>query len=443
MGRRCLCLQPQLGVLMQNGIVIRRNRKRNSDIWQFCWWEKASDGKRTYRRRQIGTVDQIPDIETARKEASLFVPDLNARIAKSKSVSMTNTWRSYSTKNIYKVYLKRWIIPKWSEYLLSDIRTIEVESWLRGLPLVRSTCAKIHNVMSCCSITLVGSSSLMEIQLNSSVKSAKRRSPPVVLDPGEIRTLLEGLKIRERTLVFIAASTGIRQSELFALKWGDINFSAGTTNVARSIVHGFVGPRKTETSQKPVPLHPLVAEALIKWRSQSSYRQPEDWVFASRYSHGLQPYWGQAILHNHLRPIARELGIETQFGWHTFRHTYSTLLRSVGTEFKVMQELLRHSTIRSTLDVYTQAITTAKQNAQAAVMSLVFSSQRRRERYKRMSRSVDFGCKLGAKCTQFAPNSIDFASPNHPVSHLECLAGTTGLEPATSAVTESSRLIQI
>jgi hypothetical protein len=40
-----------------------------------------------------------------------------------------------------------------------------------------------------------------------------------------------------------------------------------------------------------------------------------------------------------------------------------------------MQELLRHSTIRSTLDVYTQAVTAAKQNAQDAVMSLVFSSQ--------------------------------------------------------------------
>jgi integrase len=91
--------------------------------------------------------------------------------------------------------------------------------------------------------------------------------------------------------------------------------------------------------------------------------RPEDWVFASRHSRGVKPYWGQAILQ------------KTRFGWHTFRHTYSTLLRSVGTEFKVMQELLGHSTIRSTLDVYTQAITPAKQNAQAAVMSLVFSSQ--------------------------------------------------------------------
>ncbi|HYM78132.1 MAG TPA: tyrosine-type recombinase/integrase, partial [Candidatus Dormibacteraeota bacterium] len=75
-----------------------------------------------------------------------------------------------------------------------------------------------------------------------------------------------------------------------------------------------------------------------------------------------------------IRPAAQKVGIQNRFGWHTFRHTYSTLLRSVGTEFKVMQELLRHSSLRSTLDVYTQAITSAKHAAQAAVMSLVMSS---------------------------------------------------------------------
>jgi integrase len=134
-------------VIMQNGSVVRRTRKLHSDIWQFRWREKTSDGKRIYRRKQIGTVDQIPDLETARKAERLLVPDLNARMAKSKPVSMTiaqlcshfeqcelslaNTWRSYSTKTIYKVYLTRWIIPQWSEDLLSDSRTIDVESWLR------------------------------------------------------------------------------------------------------------------------------------------------------------------------------------------------------------------------------------------------------------------------------------------------------------------------
>jgi hypothetical protein len=54
-----------------------------------------------------------------------------------------------------------------------------------------------------------------------------------------------------------------------------------------------------------------------------------------------------------------------------FSPDYATLLRSVGTEFKVMQELMRHSSLRSTLDIYAQAITPAKHAAQAAVVSLM------------------------------------------------------------------------
>ena len=65
-------------------------------------------------------------------------------------------------------------------------------------------------------------------------------------------------------------------------------------------------------------------------------------------------------MRHHILPVARKLGITKRIGWHTFRHTYSTLLRSTGAELKIMQELLRHSTIRVTLDTYTQAVTTEK-----------------------------------------------------------------------------------
>jgi len=74
----------------------------------------------------------------------------------------------------------------------------------------------------------------------------------------------------------------------------------------------------------------------------------------------------------HILPVARNLKITNRLGWHTFRHTYSTLLRSTGAELKIMQELLRHSTIRVTLDTYTQAVTTEKRNAQEAVVALLF-----------------------------------------------------------------------
>lgn len=66
--------------------------------------------------------------------------------------------------------------------------------------------------------------------------------------------------------------------------------------------------------------------------------------------------------------IKTTLMMRKRFGWHTFRHTYSTLLRSVGTEFQVMQELLRHFSFAINPGCHAQAIMPSKHGAQAAVV---------------------------------------------------------------------------
>jgi integrase len=310
------------------------------------------------------------------KPAPMTIAELNNHF-QLRELAHDDNWRSYSTRRNYKFYLERWIIPRWGNYQLGQVRTIEVESWLRSLPLARSSCAKIRNLMS----VLFNHAWRYELFDRNPIKlvrqSAKRRTTPNVLIPAEIKLLLDNLALRERTLVLLAASTGLRQSEIFALQWGDVDFTQGTMNVTRSIVYGVVGRCKTESSQKPVPVHPILAEALVQWRDRCRYRDSDDWVFANEHFRGRHPYWGQAILRNVVRPVAERVGIQKRIGWHTFRHTYSTLLRSVGTEFKVMQELLRHSSLRSTMDIYTQAVTPAKHAAQAAVLSLVFPADPR------------------------------------------------------------------
>lgn len=72
-----------------------------------------------------------------------------------------------------------------------------------------------------------------------------------------------------------------------------------------------------------------------------------------------------------IRPAAATVGITQHIGWHTFRHTYSSLLRATRADIKVMQELLRHASSRVTLDTYTQAVTPHKGNAQSAVIRLM------------------------------------------------------------------------
>src|SRR6516165_2520954 len=375
---------------MQQGSLIRSGRKRGPDVWQFRWADRGACGKRIYRKRVIGTVYQYPEADSARKAVTGLLREISPNPLQRSSLPMTiselcdhfvqreltndNTWRSYSTKKAYKAYLKRWIVPHWGTAPLSEVRTMGVESWLRRLPLAKSSCAKIRGLLSvlfnhACRYEFFDRNPIRLVR-----QGAKRRSTPSVLTPAEIKGLLSGLGLRERVLVLVAASTGLRQSELFGLKWGDIYFAQNTMNVMRSIVCGVVGPCKTEASQKPVPVHPTVLETLGGWKQVCRFNKPEDSVFASRRHRGRKPIWGQAILRRYIRPVAQRAGIQKRFGWHTFRHTYSTLLRSVGTEFKVMQELLRHSSLRSTLDIYTQAISPAKHEAQAAVLSLVFSS---------------------------------------------------------------------
>ena len=75
-------------------------------------------------------------------------------------------------------------------------------------------------------------------------QSAKRRTVPEVLLPSEINRLARSLRNRERTLVLLAAGTGLRMSELFGLKWQDVDFAGKQASVLRSIVKQSVGPCK-------------------------------------------------------------------------------------------------------------------------------------------------------------------------------------------------------
>ena len=87
------------------------------------------------------------------------------------------------------------------------------------------------------------------------------------------------------------------------------------------------------------------------------------------------PIWANASLGKVLQPAARRVGISKTLGWHTFRHTYSSLLAENG-DVKVVQELMRHAKVSTMLEIYTHARMRKKREAQSRVVDVLFSRQR-------------------------------------------------------------------
>jgi site-specific recombinase XerD len=59
-----------------------------------------------------------------------------------------------------------------------------------------------------------------------------------------------------------------------------------------------------------------------------------DYVFASPTMRGTQPYWPDNLMKRYIRPVARKAGIHKNIGWHTFRHSFGTLLKANGEDVK-------------------------------------------------------------------------------------------------------------
>src|ERR1035438_6750609 len=366
----------------QQGSVQREKRRSGPDVWVYRWYEVGSDGASKYRKAIVGTVLTSPTEVAALKAAPALRIDANQQTPQSESVPTTiaelvahyrlkelagdsNGRKAFSTREGYECYLDNWILPRWQDHKLNQIKPVAVEAWLDSIKRARGTRTKIRNIMSAVFHHAMRYEWLDANPIKLVRQSAKRERTPDVLDLAELQLLLSNLDVRERTLVLLDAATGLRVSELLALRWEDVNFKTLELSVTRSIWHQVVGNCKTEASAKPVPLDSYMAEDLLEWRRMSPYPMPHDWVFASPTMKGKQPYWPDNLMKRYIRPVAQKAGIQKRVGWHTFRHSFGTSLKANGEDIKTVQELLRHANSRITLEVYTQAVTSNKRAAQS------------------------------------------------------------------------------
>ena len=362
-------------VRYQQGSLICEERKVGPDVWVSRWREQTPEG-RVKRKVVVGTVEQYRSKTTAHRAAEALRVNINKENWMPLTVEQLVAHytekelprKAHTTQAVYGSYIRNWVVPHWGTRSLSGVKAVAVEEWLKDLPLANGSKAKVRNVMHALFNHAMRHEWAEKNPITLVRQSAKRLRTPDVLDVDEIRALLAQLEDPLRTMVFVAATTGLRVSELLGLKWQDICFDVLEIHLSRAIVDGVLGDMKTEASRKPVPLDPALAEVLLDWRSRAPYHRDEDWVFGSPDKLGQQPYWPDSALRRAVRPATVRARIVKHIGWHTFRHSFATLLKANGEDVKVVQESLRHANSRITLDVYTQGLMPTKRQAQGRMV---------------------------------------------------------------------------
>lgn len=371
----------------QHGSIKREKRKHGPAVWTLRWREFKPDGGITRRKEIIGTVEQSRTKADAWKACEHLRSTINreARIPRTIAELVTHYTekelpnKTPYTAEVYRGYIKKWLLPTWGGLSLSSVKTVAFESWLGTLKLSNGSRAKVRNILS----AIYSHGMRWEFADRNPIslvrQSAKRQHVPCVLDVEEIRALLAELTGMCRVMVFVAATTGLRVSELLALRWQDCDFEAGEIHLTRGIVRQRETMMKTEASRKPVPLVVGLADVLMQWRAECGYNQPTDFLFASPEKDGKQPIWPNSAMEKHIRPAAIRAGIGKRIGWHVFRHSFGTLIKSQGADVATTQALMRHSNVSVTMDHYVQAITSAKMQAQRGIVGLLDPSGPTRE----------------------------------------------------------------
>lgn len=153
--------------------------------------------------------------------------------------------------------------------------------------------------------------------------------------------------------VYISIFTGARIGEVCGIKWEDVDFGEKTIHVQRTIERGvaeggkgtmvYVNTTKTRSSNRYLPISQPIEKRLKDW---SRVSRPEFYVT----SNSLEPIEPRVLRDRFVR--ACKAANVTYKGFHSLRHTFATMMLENGADIKTISDILGHSSVEITMDVY-------------------------------------------------------------------------------------------
>lgn len=376
---------------------LKKVRRKEGETWVLRYRVSSADGRRVEHNTPIGLVQKFLKDEDAWREVDRLGILIRINDAPSSSRIRFNSLaehylkadfgadavrpKSENSTSIMEHIVRDYLIARWGNEIAEDIKPLEIQRWLKSLntesKLAWTTIAKMRGIMS--RIYKVGI--LHERVTKNPVLPVETRCKTnyraIVITPTQTFKILKSLTNNlHHTLVLTCAATGLRSSEILALRWADILWLEGRIRVSKRWVKGMDGETKTEASDGYVPLHSVLADHLRRWRGQTLHKKDKDFVFPSLKAHGRVPLSSSVFVADHLRPAAKAAGVLIQdgqrFGLHNLRHSLSNwLVNKAKVEPKTVQGILRHSRIQTTLDLYTQEDNDEARGAQGKFLRAV------------------------------------------------------------------------
>jgi integrase len=293
------------------------------------------------------------------------------------SPSRTDELRS-STAADYETVLTRYVLPRWGAVRMTDIRAGVIESWRNELlekgmepewqPLGPSTVRKALLVLGILfrfamrdHIVAVNPTTLVRKPAVRTRKAADER-----LTAEQLTALFEKLSGRTRIVVRIGAATGMRQGEIFGLRWGDVDLKARLIHVRRQYTRGeFVEFTKTEAGARSLGIDAKLAAELAAWKlTQKAEHRSLDALVVATSQGG--PLSVSNFLSREFYP-ALEAAKLPRVVFHSLRHTAATILASSNVPPGTVHRILGHASFTTTMKLYGGLTAEALENAAGAL----------------------------------------------------------------------------
>ena len=269
--------------------------------------------------------------------------------------------------SVYENYLR----PAFGEMCLREITPLTVQRYVSSMAewaLAQESKDKVRDVLS----SMLGSAVRYGLLVKNPVegvrlptpKSGKRSKPYI---PEELFYSLLGLIAEPyASMIYVAVYTGLRVSELIALRWRNVHEDAIT--IEERYCRGDWGAPKSDASNVTIPVNHTVIERIqrlktltVEVKAGRAVRRypavkasgPEELVFQS-VAKGA-PMRDNNILVRHIKPAARAIGAPW-INWQVLRRSFATWLKIKGADVKDAQALMRHSRATTTLDIYQQFV---------------------------------------------------------------------------------------